>query len=174
MILQWILSFIFILPALLIDNFQYLTLEYNCWISFENIRGLLILITIIYGSSTSIISLMYMYIIRYVHQSNNVQQTRRNANKRDLTILKRLVILVSVIVGLGFPTVAVIFIYVCTNYVVPLAYHIQGVSLSIGALTTSISLAFVTPQIQELFKRNPRQIQHAMTVNRPCTTVQDI
>jgi hypothetical protein len=38
---------------------------------------------------------------------------------RELTVLKRIVILVTIIVGLGFPTVVVIFIYVCTNYVTP-------------------------------------------------------
>jgi hypothetical protein len=90
-----------------------------------------------------------MYIIRYVQKTNNTQQRRQNANKRDLNILKRIVILVTVVVGLGFPTIVVIFIYIITNYVVPSAYHIEGISLASGAFIASISLIFVTPQIQE-------------------------
>ncbi|CAF2486153.1 unnamed protein product [Rotaria sp. Silwood2] len=176
-IIQWILSFLFLLPNLLLDDFQYLPFEYNCWIAFENIRGLIMVIIIIYGTSTFSISFMYMYIIRYIHQSNNIHQRRQNSSKRDLTILKRLVILVTVVAGLGFPTVIVIFIYVCTNYIIPFAYHIQGVSLSIGAFTASISLIFITPQIQELLKRSPNQVQPiatiAFTIDRPCK-VQDI
>ena len=174
-ILQWVISFLWILPNLLLDDFQYLPLEYNCWISFENIRGLLILIALIYGVSTSTISSIYMYIIRYVHQTSHVQlhQRRQSSDKRDLLILKRLVILVTVVVTLGFPTVLVIFIYIFTNYVLPLAYHIQGVSLSAGALVTSVSLIVITPQLLEIFQQKSQQIQPTMTmtvmVNRPCT-----
>jgi hypothetical protein len=148
-ITQWIISFLFILPTLLLNDFQYLPHEYNCWTPFENVRGLLYLIVIIYGTSTSIISSIYMYIIRYVQKTNSTQQRRQNANKRDLNILKRIVILVTVVVGLGFPTIVVIFIYIITNYVVPSAYHIEGISLASGAFIASISLIFVTPQIQE-------------------------
>ncbi len=167
--LQWILSFLCILPNLLLDDFQYLPTEYNCWIAFENIRGLLVTITITYGISTCMILSIYMYIIRYLRQSNNIQQQRRqNSNKRDLIVLKRLAIFVTVIIGLGFPTVLVVFIYVFTHYVIPLAYHIQGVSLSIGAFITSVSLVFITPQIQKIFKQSAEQFQRTMSINRSC------
>ncbi|CAF1461193.1 unnamed protein product [Adineta ricciae] len=173
--LQWLISFLWILPNLLLGDFQYLLMEYNCWISFEDVRGLLILIVIIYGVSTSMISSIYMFIIRYVHRTSNVQQhqRRQSSDKRDLLILKRLVILVTVVVTLGFPTVLVIFVYVFTGYVLPLAYHVQGVSLSVGAFVTSVSLIFITPQLLEIFQKKSQQIRPAMTmaiiVNRPCT-----
>ncbi|UJR37045.1 hypothetical protein I4U23_029750 [Adineta vaga] len=159
-LIQWIISFLCILPSILLDDFQYLPLEYNCWISFENVRGLLILIVTIYGTSTSSISSIYMYIIRYIHRSNNIpqQQRRQKSNKRDLIILKRLVTLVTAVVTLGFPTVLVIFIYVCTNYVLPLAYHIQGVSLSTGAFVTAISLVFVTPSYKQYLNEIQNQL----------------
>ena len=172
-ILQWTLSVLFTLSSLLLNDFQYLPKEYNCWIDFENLRGLLILMFVIYGLSTSIILSMYVYIIRYVQQTRPIHQRQHLSNKRDVTILRRIVILVTIIVGLGFPTVAVILVRAICKFAVPFDYHIQGVSLSIGAFIASISLVFLTPRIREIFRmqRNDRRIPTivAMTPSRHCS-----
>lgn len=171
LVIQWMLSFLFFLIYILLDDLQYLPFEFNCWVAFENIRGLVMLTIFIYGITTSTISLLYMYIIRYIHKRNNTQR-RQHSNQRDLTILKRLVILITIVTGAGFPTVVVISIYIYTNRIVAFAYHIQGVSLSIGVFVTAVSLAFITPQIQGMLRRRHRQVHPvstvAGTVDRSC------
>ncbi|CAF4232898.1 unnamed protein product, partial [Adineta steineri] len=83
---------------------------------------------------------------------------RKNSNKRDLIILKRIVILVFIVVGIGLPTAGIVLTYMITKYVVPFAYHIQGLSISLGVLVESISLIFITPQIQDIFRWNHARV----------------
>jgi hypothetical protein len=161
--LQWILSFLFILPNLLLDDYQYLPLEYNCWIAFQNIRGLIMVMIIIFNNPLTIVFTIYTQIIRYTRRSTHIRETRQHANKRDLIILKRIVILVFIIVGIGLPTAAIILIYIITKYVISFAYHIQGLSISLGVLVASVSLIFITPQIQEIFKHNQAQVHPHQT-----------
>jgi hypothetical protein len=158
-ILQWILSFLVILPNILLNDFQYLPLEYNCWIAFQNIRGLVMVMLNIYNNPLSIIFTIYTQIIRYTRRTAQTQQRRINSNRRDIAILKRIVILVSIIVGIGLPTVVIVLIYLISNYVTPFAYHIQGLSISFGVLVASISLVFITPQMQKIFKKSQAQVR---------------
>jgi hypothetical protein len=161
---QWILSFLFILPNFLLNDFQYLPLEYNCWIAFQNIRGLIMVTINIYNNPLSIIFTIYMQIIRYTRRSIPIQSRRLTSNKRDLTVLKRIVILALITVGIGLPTVAIVLIYMITKYVIPFAYHIQGLSISFGVLIGSVSLVFITPQIQQVFKQNQAQVRPHETI----------
>jgi hypothetical protein len=112
----------------------------------------------IYNNPLTIIFTIYIQIIRYTRRSTHIREIRQHANKRDLIILKRIVILVFIIVGIGLPTVAVVLIYIITKYFIPFAYYIQGLSISFGVLVASVSLIFVTPQIQEIFKQNQAQV----------------
>ncbi len=170
-ILQWILSFLFILPNLLLNDFQYLPHEFNCWIAFQNIRGLIMVTLFIYNNPLTIIFTIYTQIIRYTRRIVHVKQRRLKSNQRDLIILKRIVILVFIIVGIGLPTFIIVFIDIITKSAVPFAYHIQGLSISLGVLIGSVSLVFVTPQIQKVFYQNQAQVRpHETTmeeINRP-------
>jgi hypothetical protein len=172
--LQWILSFLFILPHLLLDDFQYLPTEYNCWFGFQNTRGLIMITIILYNNPLTIIFTIYTQIIRYTRRVTQIQQARQQANRRDLIILKRIVILVFIIAGIGLPTVVIVLIYMITKYLMPYAYHLQGLSLSLGVLITSVSLIFITARIRQIFTHNqvrvhPQRIRVAIVPrhNRP-------
>lgn len=162
--LQWVLAFLSILANILLHDFQYLPTEFNCWIAFQNIRGLIMVTIMIFNNPLTIIFNIYMQIIRYTRRTAQMQQRRQNANKRDLAVLKRIVILVFVIVGMGLPTVVVVLIYIITQSVIPYAYHIQGLCIALGVLTASICLVFVTPQIQQIFTKSRTRIRPHETV----------
>jgi hypothetical protein len=157
-LLQWMISFLCILPNLLLHDFQYVPTEFNCWIDFENVRGLVMLTFNIFNNPLSIIFIIYTHIVRYVRRTAHRRQIRQKANQRDLAVLKRIVILVFIVVSIGLPTVVLIIVYLVTNHIIPFAYHIQGLSISLGVLVASICSIFVTPQIQEIFKQNIRRI----------------
>ena len=164
--MQWILTFLFVLPNLLFDDFQYLAFEYNCWIAFQNIRGLLIAMAVLFNNPLSIIFTIYTQIIRYTRRTAHRNRGRKTANQRDLAVLKRILILVLIIVVIGLPTVVVILIYMISNQVIPYAYHIQGLSIALGVLMASVSLVFVTPQIQQMFTQTQTQIHPHQTMTR--------
>ena len=155
-LIQWLLSFIFIAPHLIFDDFQYQPLDYNCWISFQNIRGMLVATLIIYGGPLAIILSIYVYIIRYVRRRMHSHRKQKRSIQRDVIILRRIVVLLIFLIMIGVPTLVVLVIYLLTDYLTPLAYDIQAVNISIGLLTTTLTLLCVTPKIRHLFRRRRR------------------
>ncbi|CAF1322677.1 unnamed protein product [Rotaria sordida] len=105
-----------------------------------------------------IVCLIYIYIIRYTHQTIHIQQQRQIRNKRDLIILKRMVIIILIAMGIGIVTLFTWINYIITNYLIPIAYHLQGLSISSGFLMGSIGFAFITPQIYDILRIKQRQI----------------
>lgn len=158
-LLQWLLSFIFIAPHLIFDDFQYQALDYNCWISFRNIRGMFVAILIIYGGPLALILFIYIYIVRYVRRTMHVHQKQKRSIRRDVLILRRIVVLLFFLIMIGVPSLVVLAIDLLTDYLTPLAYDIQAVNISIGLLTTTMTLIFVTPKIRHLFRRRPTDKQ---------------
>ncbi|CAF0981220.1 unnamed protein product [Rotaria sp. Silwood1] len=153
-LIQWILSFLFIFPHILLNDFQYQSLNYNCWISFRNIRGILLATLTIYVCPISIIFTIYTCILRYVRRTFINRREQQKSYKRDAIILKRIVILLLFLVMFDISTLTVFAIYSITNYLIPFAYEIQVVSISIGLVVTPITLIFITPKIRYIFKRN--------------------
>lgn len=165
-LLQWFLSFIIILLNFLNNDYQYLPYQYRCWISFENIRGLLLAATIIYICPLFIILLIYIYILRYVRQTNSIRQKQQKLIKRDILVLKRITIFILVIFIIGLPTVSILLIWIISGKLIPLAYHIQGLSMAIGIFIATICFAFITPQIQEIFYRKEQCVCSPMIIRQ--------
>ncbi|CAF5195524.1 unnamed protein product, partial [Rotaria magnacalcarata] len=69
-------------------------------------------------SSTSgaltIISLIYISIVRFIRQSTLAQRARQNSNKRDLLVAKRIVLLFTA-TRIGLPTGFLLIVYMITN-----------------------------------------------------------
>ena len=151
-LVKWSLAFLLISFNLFGDDYQYLPNHYRCWIAFENTRGLLIATGIIYICPLVTIFLIYAFILRYVHR-NHLRQRQRTIH-RDILVLKRIVIFICVIIVIGLPTVSILFIGMISGRLIPLAYHIQGLSMALGVFLATISFAGITPQIQEIFLRS--------------------
>ena len=172
-VIQWLLSFIFIAPHLIFDDFQYQALDYNCWISFRNIRGMFVATLIIYGGPLALILSIYIYIVRYVRRKMYVHRKQKRSIQRDVLILRRIVVLLFFLIMIGVPTLVVLAIYLLTNYLTPLAYDIQAVNISIGLLTTTMTLIFVTPKIRHLFRRSPTDKSSSTNRNIPLQPLSD-
>lgn len=159
-IIQWILSFLIPLYNYLHNDYQYIPLEYRCWISFTNILGLGIALVTIYLIPLTSMIFIYLYLLGHVRRPNHRQrhQWQRISNERDMLILKRIVMCVVAMCALGIPSVIIWFIYMVNKYLIPLSYHIQGLSLVIGLFLITVCFIFITPQIKDIFKQNRRQI----------------
>ena len=162
-LIQWILSIFYILVYLLLGDFEYHPDISSCWFSLKNIRVTSTGAVFMYGGPLTIMVTIYAFIIRHVRRTAQTQQVRQNANKRDLLVVERIIILVSIGMGIGIPSIFVWIIYMITNYLTPFAYHIEVLSLAIGLAFESIALGFTTPQVRELFRKN-RQVNPAIAV----------
>ena len=166
-VIQWILSFLFILPNFFFNDFQHLRREFNCWIELTNIRGLILATIFIYHNPLMMIFIIYIRIILYTRRVKHLQRQRQKSNRRDLIILKRIVLLGLITIGIGLPTIIVVLIYIITKFIIPFAYHIQGLSISLGVLIGSVSLIFINPQIQRVFRQNRIQERMLYEMTRP-------
>jgi hypothetical protein len=157
-VIQWLIPVFYVFVCLLLGDFQYHPDIGSCWLSFETIRALATAMAFMYITPLIIMSVIYACIIRYVHQTVHVQEIRQQANKRDQLIVKRMIMLVLIALSIGIPTGVILIIYMTTHYLIPLAYHIQGLSLTAGLVLESVVLGLITPQVRELFKKNRQQV----------------
>lgn len=149
---QWIVPVFYILAYLIEGDFEFHADMNSCWLSFKDIRSLSIAMAFVYGTPLILMGLIYAAIIRYVRRTVQVQQARLHANKRDVLIVKRIIILVLIAMGIGIPTAFLLIIYMATGQLTPLAYHIQAISLTVGLVVESVALGVITPQVRQLFK----------------------
>jgi hypothetical protein len=86
----------------------------------------------VYGTPLIIMGMIYACTIRHIRRTVQTQQIRQLANKRDLLIVKRIIMLVLIAIGIGIPTGVILIINMITSYLAPFAYHIQALSLTTG------------------------------------------
>lgn len=161
-VVQWFLAFSLTLLNLMNDDYEHLPRVYRCWISFENTRGLLITSLIIYGWPLLAIISIYAYIVRYIRQRSQLQHKRQRTMERDLLVLKRITIFVFVVTAIGLPTVSILFVWMACGKLVPMAYHLQGLSMSMGVLIAAICFAFISPHIQHAFHKTRTSASYRM------------
>lgn len=152
--IQWVLAFIITLSFSLFKFTKYLPNERNCQISFENVFGFFAMLVWIYMLPIGIILGIYLYIVRFVRRVVQTQNHRKTANERDVTVLRRILLLSLALVVLGLPTLLIALIYWITQFLVPMAYIIRDLTVVIGIIFEMIVLAYITPQIREVFNRN--------------------
>lgn len=158
--LQWFVSFLFMFPHVLLNDFEYQSFDYACWISFRNIRAIILITLNIYGCPLAIILFIYTYILHHVHRAIQNERERQRAYKRNAFILRRIGILLVFLVMFGVSTLMVLVVYSISNYMIPFAYEIQTINISIGLVSTPIILMFITPRIRYIFKRRQRPAQN--------------
>ena len=164
-VIQWFISFVLISINLVNNDYQHLPFIYRCWITFENTHGLLFTASIIYGIPLITIVWIYTYTVRHIGQHTQLQQKREKIMQRDSLILKRITIFVFVITTSSLPTMLILFIRIGSNVFIPMAYYIQGLSMSVGLLIASVCFAFISPQIQNIFtKKQAVSMRSSITV----------
>ena len=165
-LIQWVVSFLCILPNLLMKDYRILVNEYSCAIDLRNIRGLILAFSNTFTIPVSIVFIMYTYIILYTRRVTNMSQQRKSSNSRDLVVVKRIILVLLSIITIGLPTTVLIITSLVTNITIPFSYDIQSLLIIIGIPVASISLIFVMPQTKELFKRqrNPNSVPPILSI----------
>ena len=151
---QWLLAILYIGVYLFQGSFQY---QYNigsCWLSFKNIPTIATAALFIYGIPLAMMIGIYTCIIQYIRYTVLIEPIRQRANKRNLFVVKRMITLVLFVMAIGLPSGIILIIYMISDHLHSLAYHIQALTLTLGLVVESITLGSITPQIRELFHNN--------------------
>ena len=161
---QWILAVLSILPQIILNYAEYLPQERNCQLSFGNLRGFFLVLFSSHYAPLNVIVFIYMCILRYTRRTaHTLQHHRKLSNRRDTIVLRRIVLLLLTLFIFALPTLVIVTIYWTTNYSTPLAYQIQGISLSSNLTAQVIVLALLTPQTRVLFQRNRTRVSPLRT-----------
>lgn len=156
--IQWMISFLLILPILIGDNrysslIVYLPEEYYCQVPITSIRGIIFSILSVYFLPLCCISIIYLWIIIHIRRKNrpyiSIILSLHRQNKRDTIIIKRLCIVITTLLLLGIPSCLFVIAFIITGHLHWASYRIGWMTISIAFALISLSSVYVTPQIYE-------------------------
>ncbi|CAF0873653.1 unnamed protein product [Adineta steineri] len=150
------IEIIILIPILLcvlipLNGVTYLPNDYFCNISFPNIPGFFSAAVVVYIGPFCCILFIYMHITRFIHRQENIQTLiikRRQA--RDLLIIRRILIIVSLLLILGIPGMTLIFMFIITGQEHPLLARIAYLPVSASQAGLSVALLFSIPQLKNM------------------------
>lgn len=160
-LLQWFITILVNLPFLLLHDIEFISSEYRCQLSLTNIRACLMLLFIDYLIPGNVMLTIYLYIIRYIRQRNH-----RIMHRHDIVVLKKTLIMFTMVQLLSIPLVVLWLMYVIDGYLTPLSYQLQAITVAFSQSLTPIMVAYSTTQIRELFKCQQRHRVRPFPQNR--------
>lgn len=150
-ILQWIVSFLQVIPVYLLGTFEYLSNDFHCQIALTNIRGLLIGLTLVHMLPISLTTICYIYTIVYIRKRSNIIRTTRQrvSDRRDLLVLKRVFILLTAMIISGMPQLGISIFYRFVGYLPYWSTQFQWLTATFSVFCISVILIFVSPNLQK-------------------------
>ncbi|CAF1369817.1 unnamed protein product [Adineta ricciae] len=138
----------------------YLNNEYYCLLDYKRIRSVIWVVFNIYAIPLSLIIVIYFRVGRFLRrQQTNHTLMIKQRQQRDFIILRRIIIIIGILIILGVPTIVLIFVFFITGEMHPLFHRVMWFAVNLSAMTLSISLAIVTPQLKNMIWKKFQQTQ---------------
>lgn len=159
--LQWLVVCLINIPFVLLHDMQFIASEYRCQIPSTNLRACVMVLFLGYLIPANVMLAIYLYIIRYIRRTNN-----RRMHRHDMMIFRKTLIIFTTVQLLSVPLSVLWLLYIIANYLTPLSYQLQAVTVAFSQSFIPSALAYSTPQIREKFRRWQRvQPIHRQTTN---------
>ncbi|CAF4058101.1 unnamed protein product [Rotaria sordida] len=181
---QWLISIGLFIPTILLQWYIHLPTETYCLVPYTDIGASTYLIIILYLIPLVSISLIYVWITKFIRSSAHpttliIVAKQRQRNLRDLTIIKRIVILILILIVLRCPTIIFIIYGVIARHLYSLTYSIVGLITSAFLTIIGLITIDITPQLKKnilmfAFCRDSRVHVHQIPLRtlEPIETVQ--
>lgn len=147
-------------PVLIRGDVVYISSEYYCQTPFKNIPAITYIAIRLFLLPILFISLIYMCLLKHVRQStdslmtaNDNQYRRSKQNKRDLIIIRRLLVMLTSLILLGLPSVIFLIIYMICGYFISVTYRVGWLSVSFSLVFLAFMLIRLTNPLKKTFKR---------------------
>jgi len=160
---------VLILPSIYLKWYILIEGENYCLVPYTYITGSVYLLTVLYSIPLFSIILVYILITKYIRSTTMIRIRERARNLRDLTVIKRIILCVLMLVLLRFPAIIFIVFGVFRGSLFFLTYPIVLLVTAIclmfiGLITIKITHKF-RKQFFKIFNQNNNQIHP--TTNRP-------
>ena len=169
-LVQWSWIFALLLPPVFVGWYARLPTETYCLVPYNYIVAEIYHILILYVIPLFCIGTTYLWITSFMRQTNRastlvIAAVQRQRNQRDLTVIQRIIVLVSILVILRFPTIIFLVYGVLKGSLYPLTYGVVGVITSaclifIGIITISITSP-LRKQFNQFFDLRTNRVETA-------------
>lgn len=133
-------------PVFIRGNVIFLSSEFYCQTPFTNLPAILFVAIRLFLFPLIAISLIYLYLVNYLHQTNLTQtfyRRRSKRNRKNVIIIRRILLMLAVLILLGLPSVIFLIIFMFTGHLVSITYRV-------GWLSASFSLVFLAYMLIQL------------------------
>ena len=147
------------IPFLLLDDFKYLNNHFYCQINYLNIQSTLVRGTLVYGIPMGITIECYIYTLKKMRKINNsliqkMTQIQQMTARRDLVVLFRICLLVGLLTIISIPSIISFIISNLTGDLLWWSTPVQWLVLILSIISVTISLAFVSSHVTNLWTKN--------------------
>ncbi|CAF1033432.1 unnamed protein product [Didymodactylos carnosus] len=154
---QWMLSFLLLLPAILLKHYTQLSNQKYCLIAYTDVPMQIYVIFILYAVPLICIVITYLCITFHIRRTSTATITvtvarRQRQNLRDLTVLRQIVLLITILAILRLPTVIFMADAAIAHQLYEFTYEIVGLITSVCLIIIAIITLYITPQIRNLIK----------------------
>ncbi|CAF0743065.1 unnamed protein product [Adineta steineri] len=172
--LQLIMACLLMCPIYFWHAIVYMPGLYHCFVPVQNILGTVWLIIFMYGLPVFCLSAIYIRITRYIRQQSTSQTlATKHRQARDFVVIKRIMIIISILFTLGVPGIILMIISYITENKYPQNYRVSWLTLELFMIILNILMIVMTPQLKTIvvskWKRN-RVISIVATVGNSAPT----
>jgi hypothetical protein len=175
---MWITSFVVISPIYIFHGQTLILGEYICRVPKDNAFSIAYTTLIIYGIPFNSVAFTYFQVHRFLRRQATSTiidvRSRSRHRRRDIVVLRRIIITVSLLGSYGMPNSVMLIIFVITGNLVTSFYRILELSFAAMVLTLSVALFYVTPQLREEVKIFPRRSRPTVVVAQELRLKQQI
>ena len=154
--LHTMIAYAQVCPSLLLGSIEYLENDYVCQFAPTNVSGSLFICSVAFLFPFALTLCLYARTMYYVRKRGAAMiSTNRQARvRRDLTIMTRLVVLLTILTTIAAPHGIIPIVYALTGHIPLWAVPFEW-TMTIFALTTvSIIQVFTSPHLYKLFRRS--------------------
>jgi hypothetical protein len=164
-LIETVFGILCILPVLIHGDVIYLPSEYYCQTPFTNIPAILYVALRLFLLPILFISIVYICLLNYIRKTNSISiryHRRSRQNKRNLIVIKRLLLMLSILILLGLPSIIFLIIVMFTGHLVSVTYRVGWLSVSFSL----VFLAYMVIQLSRPLRKTVRGVfcRRALTI----------
>ena len=150
---QWTLAITILLPPIFLHWYVKIPNEYFCLVPYTDLGAEMYHIIILYAIPLICIVTVYVWITMFIRDSSRLTgqaltSNQRRRNLRDLIVIKRIIMMVSALIALRFPTVVFMIYAVIVGHLYPLTFGIVGLITSTCLILIGLITFYITPKLR--------------------------
>ena len=147
--IQWLISFLLVLPMYLANSFVYIPTEFFCPIPFTRPLSVVYIAVTVYGMFLVIFVTIYVWIYIYTNRTTSIIIQRRRVIDRQLIMLKRILLPTFSLMFLGIIYLCLFFQTLLNHYQTHyLTYRLSYLFIAIGMSFIHMITIHLTPPVK--------------------------